>query len=38
MCCEGLEGWSVIAVGTLQSHNAADPDLEEAPLGAEMSK
>lgn len=38
ICCEGLEGWSVVAVGTLQSHNPANPDLEEAPLGTEMPK
>lgn len=38
VCCEGLEGWSVVAVGTLQNHNPANPDLEEAPLGIEMPK
>lgn len=35
---EGLEGWNVVAVGTRQSHNPANPDLEEAPLGIKMPK
>lgn len=35
---EGLEGRSVVAVGSLYSHNPANPDLEKAPLGIEMPK